>query len=277
MEKTKKEIFIFFTLLIAFTGISYWLIYLSNSPKADDSLAALLLVYSPFLAAIITRLITDRNINKLGWKLGKAKYLFLALMIPIAYGIIIYGFAWLTKIGVVNEHIIIMGTNSPKGLALVVLCIIGVLVRSIGAFGEEVGWRGFLTPRLYKLTNLTATSLIIGLIWTIWHLPLMIMTNYGGGFSTLKILLSVISLVSISFMLTWLRIKSGSLWVGLFYHASHNFFIQGFFDQIFTEKGDNNYFLTEMGIGLCICSIIIALIFWKLRNRLTQPDNYTIN
>ena len=170
-----------------------------------------------------------------------------------------------------------MGTNSPNGLAMVVLCIVGVAARSIGAFGEEVGWRGFLTPRLYKLTNFTTTSIIIGIIWTIWHLPLMLMTNYGGGFTILKLLFSVISLISISFMLTWLRIKSGSLLVGLFYHASHNFFIQGFFDQVLTEKGGNSFFLTEMGIGLCLCSVIIAFIFWKLRNRLTQSDNYIIN
>ena len=106
MRKTKKEIFIFFVLFIIFSGLSYVLISVSNVPKAEDSSAALLLVYSPFLAAIITRLITDRNIKKLGWKLGKVKYLFLAIFIPITYGIIIYGFAWLTKIGVINEHII---------------------------------------------------------------------------------------------------------------------------------------------------------------------------
>ena len=102
MRKTKKEIFIFFVLLIIFSGLSYVLISVSNVPKAEDSSAALLLVYSPFLAALITRLITDRNIKKL----GKVKYLFLAIFIPITYGIIIYGFAWLTKIGVINEHII---------------------------------------------------------------------------------------------------------------------------------------------------------------------------
>ena len=277
MEKTKKEIFIFFVLLLIFSGLSYVLIFKSNAPKPEDSSAALLLVYSPFLAAIATRLIYERNIKKLGWKIGKAKYLVISLIIPICYGIVVYGFAWLTKIGIVRENIQIMGTDSPKGIALIVLCIIGILIRAIGAFGEEVGWRGFLTPRLYKLTNLTTTSFIIGIVWTLWHLPLMIMTDYGDGFSILKLLFSVISLISISFMLTWLRIKSGSLWIGLFYHASHNFFIQDFFDKIFVEKGQTNYFLTEMGIGLCLCSIIIAFVFWKLRNKLQQPEIYSIN
>ena len=184
----------------------------------------------------------------------------------------------MTKIGTVKEQFKIgLGSNLPISVDFLLFCIIGLLLRAIGSFGEEVGWRGFLTPRLYKLTNMTTTSFVIGAIWIIWHIPLMIMTNYGGGFSIFKIVISTISLVSISFMLTWLRIKSGSLWVGLFYHASHNFFIQNVFDQFLIEKGGKSYFLTEMGLGLCVFSIVIAVIFWKLRNKLPQPGDYSID
>jgi len=277
MEKTKKEIAVFFVLLLIFSGLSYLLIFLSKAPKPEDSPSALALVYSPFFAAIFTRLIFDKNIKQLGWQFGKIKYLGIALLIPIIYGTAIYGISWLIKVGEVKEQIYILGTSSPKAAKVIVLCVIGVLIRSIGAFGEEVGWRGFLTPRLYKITNLTTTSVIIGIVWTLWHLPLMIMTDYGNEISILKLLISAVSLISISFMLTWLRIKSGSLWVGLFYHASHNFFIQDFFDQIFVEIGQNKYFLTEMGLGLCLTSIIIGIIFWNLRNKLVKPDYYNIN
>ena len=78
-------------------------------------------------------------------------------------------------------------------------------------------------------------------------------------------------------MLTWFRIKSGSVWTGTIYHASHNFFIQDLFDKILVEKGHTVYFLTEMGLGLCICSILIAFLFWKLRKRLPAPECYEIN
>jgi len=276
MKKVKNELIVFFTLLIIFSGLSYFLIFISKAPKPEDSSSALALVYSPFFAAIVTRLIFDRNIKQLGWKFGHIKYLGIALMIPIIYGTVIYGISWLINVGEVKEQIYILGTTSPKGAQVILLCVIGVLVRSIGAFGEEVGWRGFLTPRLYRITNFTATSIIIGAVWTLWHLPLMIMTDYGNEFSILKLLISAVTLISISFMLTWLRIKSGSLWVGLFYHASHNFFIQDFFDQIFVEIGQNKFVLTEMGLGLCLTSIIIGIIFWNLRKKLEKPDYYNI-
>ena len=73
MERNKKEILIFFTLLLIFSGIGYILIYQSEDPNVEDSLLTLLLVYSPFFAAIITRLISERNIKALGWKFGKGK------------------------------------------------------------------------------------------------------------------------------------------------------------------------------------------------------------
>ena len=278
MEKTKKEILIFLILLVIFSGFSYLLIYKSTGSDVEDSPVTLLLVYCPFFAAVITRLITERNIKKIGWKFGKSKYLLFSLAVPIIFGIVVYGFAWITNIGIVKGPIKIgIGSGLPKSLDLIIFCIIGLITRSIGAFGEEVGWRGFLTPRLYKLTNMRTTSIVIGIIWLVWHIPLMLMTNYAGGFSILKIVISTFSLVSISFMMTWLRIKSGSLWIGVFYHASHNFFIQNVFDQILTEKGNTSYFLTETGLGLCITSIIIAFVFWRMRNKLPQPEEYKIS
>ena len=102
------------------------------------------------------------------------------------------------------------------------------------------------------------------------------MTNYGSDLTILKVLFSLIGLIAISFVLTWLRIKSGSLWIGVFYHASHNFFIQNVFDQIVIEQEGKSFFLTEMGLGLCITSLVIAFIFWKHRNKLPQPEKYLI-
>ena len=90
------------------------LIFKSNVPKPEDSWAALLLVYSPFLAAIATRLISERNIKKSGWKIGHGKYLLISLLIPISYGVAIYGFAWLTKLGEVKNISRSWGQTHPK-------------------------------------------------------------------------------------------------------------------------------------------------------------------
>jgi membrane protease YdiL (CAAX protease family) len=62
-----------------------------------------------------------------------------------------------------------------------------------------------------------------------WHVPIIV---FGVGF-----------------LLTWLRLKSGSLWSGVILHASSNHFIQQFFDLMTAYTGDTKYVLGEFGIG----------------------------
>ena len=73
-----------------------------------------------------------------------------------------------------------------------------------------------------------------------------------------------------SFIMTWLRLKSGSLWTAVILHGSHNLFIQGFYDPLTIEKDITNYFTTEFGFGLAFIYSIVAYFFWKQRSKL--PD-----
>ena len=125
-DKAKKEIFLFLFLLVILSGISYFLISQSEAANVEDSPITLLLVYSPFLAAIITRLITDNNLKKLGWRFVKGKYLFISFLIPVIAGVIVYGFAWLTKFGYLNENVKIgLGSNLPMSLDFLIFCALG--------------------------------------------------------------------------------------------------------------------------------------------------------
>ena len=72
----------------------------------------------------------------------------------------------------------------------------------------------------------------------------------------------------LSFALTWLRLKSGSLWTAVFLHASHNVFIQQFFTPFTYDTGNTAYFIDEFGIGLALVSLLIAYLFWKRRDEL---------
>jgi membrane protease YdiL (CAAX protease family) len=59
--------------------------------------------------------------------------------------------------------------------------LLGFLIVSIitGATGEELGWRGFLLPRLQERFTGLSASLIVGVIWAFWHLPLWFLPGYG--------------------------------------------------------------------------------------------------
>ena len=91
----------------------------------------------------------------------------------------------------------------------------------LGAVQEEFGWRGYALERLQKQWNPFVSSLVLGGIWAIWHLPLFFIE--GTGQSKTPFLLFFIGTFSISIIYTWLYNGTGrSLLIVLLFHAMHN-------------------------------------------------------
>ncbi len=146
----------------------------------------------------------------------------------------------------------------------------GTVFGSIFALGEEIGWQGFFIPLLARVTSFTKTALLRGIVWSVWHYPLIIFGVYGSEELPVwyKLICFTVMLTGVSFVFTWFRLKSGSLWTGMFLHASHNLFIQGLPD-LTTDKGMTAYLIDEFGAVSAVVAIIVAFIFWKKRGQLT--------
>jgi hypothetical protein len=114
--------------------------------------------------------------------------------------------------------------------------------------------------------NFTSVCLISGIVWSVWHFPLIIFSGYHGGTSVLYSLVCfTIMVTGTSFAYAWLRLISGSVWTGMFFHAMHNHFVQSFFDPLTADTGITPYIIGEFGAALAVAGIIVAFIFWKLR------------
>jgi membrane protease YdiL (CAAX protease family) len=91
-----------------------------------------------------------------------------------------------------------------------------------GSLGEEIGWRGFLLPRLLRRNSPLAASLILGVVWALWHLPVDLYAGYlleGPA----AILIRTITLLPVAILFTWFYLQStGNLLVALFLHTSIN-------------------------------------------------------
>lgn len=100
-------------------------------------------------------------------------------------------------------------------LAAIVSTIIG------GQIGEEVGWRGYALPRMARPLGLGPASIVLGVIWATWHLPLFyILDGDKAGQSFLYYLGQV---VAISIVIAWVYMKTnGSLFVTMLLHAAIN-------------------------------------------------------
>jgi membrane protease YdiL (CAAX protease family) len=88
-------------------------------------------------------------------------------------------------------------------------------------FGEEAGWRGFALPRLQSRHNALASSLLLTVIWALWHLPLFL---YRPGYTSMDpggVAGWIFSLVTGSILLTWFYNTSrGSILICALFHAT---------------------------------------------------------
>jgi membrane protease YdiL (CAAX protease family) len=269
------------TFLILVFGISsiFYILIIKNGLEAGGGYYALGLMWSPGMAALVTCAIYRKKLSDLGWRLNW-RYSLASYAIPIAYSLISYVFVWVTALGGFYNKEFVEKAASQLGLSslphfvaipLIFLVggIVGMLGSSFSALGEEIGWRGFLVPELARISSFTRVAFISGAMWAVWHYPLLIFSNYNGG-TPIWYSLScfTVMIMAISFIFAWMRLRSGSLWTGVFLHASHNLFIQSILSPLTIDTGKTRYFIDEFGAVLPIVCIAFGVAFWKMRSRL---------
>ena len=260
-----KKITTYLFLTLLFSSGGYYILIHHNNLNINPFLAKFYLMWCPGLSGIITSLIYEKNLTSLGLKLNKLRWLGIGYSLPIFYASFAYAIIWLLGFGRINPG---YQFNTVRLIGL------GTLFNIAFASGEEIGWRGFLVPQLYKLTSFTKTCLITGLIWSAWHFPLIISGIYLASMPTApQLLLLVITVTAMTFPISWLRLKSKSVWPAILLHASHNLYIQRLFDPLTAKTGPlSKYMIGESGIIMAVVLISLAIISWSLRKSL---PNYT--
>jgi membrane protease YdiL (CAAX protease family) len=153
------------------------------------------------------------------------------------------------------------------------LATLGVIGSMANALGEEIGWRGFLLPRLTSQFGFTFGCFINGLIWAVWHYPGLLWSDYNADTNPKYALACFTCMVTaMAFVMGWLRLKSGSLWPCAMLHASHNLFIQAVFDEMTAPAGRALYYTTEFGCGLVLTIGAVAVWLWTRRSELPTHD-----
>ena len=278
-KKIKPKIVVFLTITFTLTIFSCLLMIAAGGMRKSGPEFALLLMWSPGIAAIITCLIFQRNLRGLGWKLGKLKYILLCYILPLLVGLFTYSIIWITGLGKFEwvkpfgaTTCGIVGIKNPSfAVAFPIMLTFGLVLRLLFALGEEIGWRGFLVPHLAKILSLKKAALISGVIWAAYHLPGLLFMDYYSGSRLKSVIFFSIMAISASVIMFWIRMKSGSLWTGAVFHASHNLAIQGIFDHFTINTGNTNFFAGEFGLGLAVVYSVVAIWFWKKMNLGSVP------
>jgi membrane protease YdiL (CAAX protease family) len=98
---------------------------------------------------------------------------------------------------------------------------VGGLFNSLFAFGEELGWRGWLLPALRPLGTWPAL-ILSGVIWGAWHSPIILLGYNFGRTDITGVLFMIGGCVACGVLLGWLRLRSASVWPAVIAHGSLN-------------------------------------------------------
>ncbi len=260
----RHAICLFLVLTAGLTGTGCALAVIEGSTWGPNVLYIIPLLGCPGLAALVTIILTRQRFKSLGWQWGHPVWLVLGCLLPLAYALPAYGLTWLTGLGRFTGdtpanpvHWVVMGTLAGGGMAL----------------GGEIGWRGFLVPALRARFDFTRTALTSGLAWCAWFVPLFLVFGYHGASPVAYGLACFfITTMALSVPLTWLRLRSGSSWPGALLYGSHKLYIGGLFDGLTEKTGLTPYVTGQFGIALVVTTVLTAVIFYRLRHRLADPD-----
>ncbi|AZQ58318.1 CPBP family intramembrane metalloprotease [Maribacter sp. MJ134] len=269
-KEVRKTILLFLGILTLLSTICYYAILKLN----PTSIYVGALMMSPALSAFITLKLLKRPISSLPWGLKSLKNLRLSYLIPVAYIMIAYVLIWVFGFGNVLNQETITEWSQELGMEgfsstiilltmIVLLSIVGV-VKNIGStLGEEIGWRGFFNYELRKLFSFGGVSMISGLIWAIWHWPIIFLIYKGSGNLLLHITAFTVMIVAISVILAYYTFKSNSLWPAALFHSVHNIFIQKIFTPLTITNNCTTFWIDEYGLMLPIITTLFAIYFWR--------------
>jgi uncharacterized protein len=215
-------------------------LYLSGVQKVPGLAVMLMAVgmWGPGLAAIVAvKLILRESLRTttIG-RLGRVRYYAWAWLIPVvgtlaAMGLtVLFGiarfdpeFTWL------RSQIAASGAQVPLPTGVIVLIqtiaalTIAPLINCLFALGEELGWRGFLLPRLIEAGWGQWRALVLtGAIWGLWHAPVILLGHNYPDHPKLGVLLMTVFCILLGIIFGWLQLASRSVWTPTLAHATLN-------------------------------------------------------
>jgi len=265
---SRAELQVFLGLTFALSAVFWWLIVAAGSLEARGGMYVLALMWCPGVSALVTRFAFHRTLRGLGWKWGETRWAALAYVLPLGYAGVAYGLVWLTGLGALDL------SRFQTGVATFI--VLGSLQSLLSATGEEIGWRGFLVPALARTMSFGRTALLSGMIWAAWHVPLIVFADYNAGTPWwYAVTCFAVMVVALSVPMAWLRLRSGSLWPAAILHATHNLFVQAFFDRVTVDTGPTEWLTGEFGAAMAVSIGVTGLLFWRARGAVQTPGGQT--
>jgi uncharacterized protein len=154
----------------------------------------------------------------------------------------------------------------PFWITLVQALIAGITINAVAGFGEESGWRGFLLKE-FKEMNFIKAALIIGLIWGIWHFPLILMGHNYPQHPVAGVFMMIMWCIMLSPLFLYITIKAKSVIAAAILHGSINA-TAGL--SIMVINGGNDLTVGLTGLTGFITLFIFLILLFIYDNRISM-------
>jgi membrane protease YdiL (CAAX protease family) len=244
------------TFFVLVYGIT-WVVWVPRAVGAPLDTVGQAWTWAPAIAALLAAALTggraavrDLGARLVRWRVGWQWYL-VVILGPAVFSLAVAG-----------VYVLLGGSwtaAAPAALRegpLVLLPLFLVILTLTDGLGEELGWRGFALPRLLAEHNALAASLILGVIWALWHLPLI--WTEGSVMYHQPVWLPLLDITAKSVLFTWVFLHTrGSVLLAMLLHGATNLFIVS---PSPTSSGDLTLPLLAAGAkwGLVLVLILVA-------------------
>ncbi len=268
--RARKQLALYLALTFSISWAIQTRIFLLGGPIESHGLEVVVLMWTPGIVGLAARLLWRQGLGDVSFRIGRAGGAWpwlLAWLSPLAVGLVAYGLAWTSGLATFaappTSGLGLSGMSAIPRFALTVAITlaIGPLLAGITALGEEIGWRGTMLTRLID-SRVPHPVLVSGLLWGLWHLPLILSGQYASGpYPIMSAILFMLGIMAGGTFAAHARLETGSVWAAALFHASWNATIQGPFNH-FTLGGDasntTSIWIGESGIMVALTSVIIA-------------------
>jgi membrane protease YdiL (CAAX protease family) len=254
-RKARRGLAIYFAIVVVLSALFEGMAI--NRPDIDGPfIAGLMLV--PTIASVVARLVLHEGISDVSFRFGGrrgGKAIVQALIFPLVIGFVAYGAAWTTGLAQFDPP--------PLG-GLVAVFVGGLIVSLVLVSGEEIGWRGYMLTRLID-SGVPRPVFASGLIWALWHVPLVLAGVYAAGPSpVISAVLLVVAITSFGYVIARMRLETGSVWPAIVLHTAWNSIIIRGFDLATTGTGAMLW-VGESGILTTLALLAAAVAFSRGR------------
>lgn len=241
-----RRIWLFF--LITFTMTFAWTIgliwprvlgrdaaTLSQEETLINTALTAVLMFFPAIGVLITRLITREGFKNSMLRLnlkGNVRYYLIGWFGPFVLtviGAVLYYLIFPSEFTLTTYHSQMAMQPLPPTIfwtIQAVLMLVAPLLNLVTCFGEEWGWRGYLLPKVASRMKFLPTVLVTGLIWGVWHAPIIAAGhNYGmdyPGYPFAGIVAMCLFCIVLGTLFSYITLKSKSCWPAVFAHGMMN-------------------------------------------------------